>query len=71
MWWKLCFSMVLITICGAPKMLGSSRVPTLRRTAPGMPEVRVRRWVPHSGQNSRVTGFSRSPRWKSLGEPLL
>ena len=50
-----CLSMVKIAICGLPNRAGSSSVPTFRITA-GRPGRRVIRCVPHSAQNSRVTG---------------
>jgi hypothetical protein len=58
--WKGCLSQVKVTICGSLKSFaGSSRVPTFSITAPGIPGARVASWVPHSGQNSRVTGLGR------------
>src|SRR5437867_2854233 len=63
--------MVKITICGEPNTLGSSNVPTLMIKAPGRADDFARMCVPHSGQNSRVTGFSKSLRRYCLGDPLV
>jgi hypothetical protein len=48
---------------------GLSRVPILTTTIGKFG--RVTRCVPHSAQNSRVTGFSRSLRENCFGAPLL
>ena len=53
-----------------PNRLGSSSVPTLTTMA-GTLRGRVIRCVPHSAQNSRVTGFSRSLRMNVFGVPLV
>jgi hypothetical protein len=51
--------------------LGSSRVPTLRMTTPGISGTRLKICVPQFAQNSRVTGVSRSRREKLAGCPVV
>ena len=58
-----------MAICGA-NTDGSSRDPAFRITA-GKPGERVMMWLPHSAQNSRVTGLGMSLRLKLFGSPFV
>jgi hypothetical protein len=52
---------------GLVEDLGIVEGPDLDEDGPRSPGARLRIWVPQAAQNSRVTGVSRSGRWKALG----